>query len=102
MTHAVQDALPEDHVPIDAAVRIEATFWFPRPASVTRLQKITAPDTDKLFRAVGDALTDAQLYTDDSRVIAISGEKWYAVDASAGVRIKCYVLDPHAIAPTPF
>lgn len=103
MTAAVERALPENHVPIDQAVRVEATFWFPRPKSVMRDMKITAPDTDKLFRAVGDALTDAQIYTDDSRVVAISGSKWYAeAEGGEGVRIKCYILPEDVTHPTPF
>jgi Holliday junction resolvase RusA-like endonuclease len=92
MSKAVAEALPDEHEPIDVGVFVEMTFWFPRPKSVTREQKLTAPDTDKLARAVHDALTVAELYTDDSRVVGFLARKFYAdEDHPAGVHIRAYI-----------
>ena len=92
MTRYVIKALPAFHDPIDKGVFVEMTFWFPRPKSVTREEKITAPDTDKLARAVHDSMTKAGLYTDDSRVIGFTAYKRYEdEDHSPGVRIRAWV-----------
>lgn len=94
ITEVVLGALCAEHEPINAAVHIEATFWFPRPKSVKHFHKLSAPDTDKLFRAIGDGLTDAQLYTDDSRVVAITASKWYAdVTNPPGARIRAWIVE---------
>ena len=91
MTDAVQDALPSDHEPIDVGVFVQMEFYFPRPKSVTREQKLTAPDTDKLARAVHDALTNADLYVDDSRVVGFMARKYYSDDEHPpGVRIRVW------------
>ena len=91
MMDAVRDALPSDHEPIDVGVFVQMEFYFPRPKSVTREQKLTAPDTDKLARAVHDALTNAELYTDDSRVVGFMARKYYSDDEHPpGVRIRAW------------
>jgi crossover junction endodeoxyribonuclease RusA len=41
----------------------------------TRYWKSTVPDGDKLERAVWDALTNAQVWEDDARVVDWSGQK---------------------------
>lgn len=43
----------------------------------TRYWKSTAPDGDKLERAVWDALTNAKVWEDDARVVDWSGQKLY-------------------------
>jgi len=92
ITEAVSEALPPDHEPIDVGVFVEMTFWFPRPKTVTREQKLTAPDTDKLARAIHDALTNAHLYTDDSRVVGFTARKYYAnEERPAGCLIRAWV-----------
>lgn len=88
---AVEDALAEDHEAIDEGMFIEMTFYFPRPASVKRPQKLTAPDVDKLARAVHDALTEAKLYTDDSRVVGFIARKFYSDELhEPGVRVRAW------------
>jgi Holliday junction resolvase RusA-like endonuclease len=44
--------------PLDGALELTVTFWFPRPKSAKKgaRWKTTAPDLDKLARGVGDAL----------------------------------------------
>ena len=68
-------------------VRVSATFTYGRPAShygtgrnarvvkaTAPLWKASAPDLDKLQRAVGDALTQAGVLRDDSLIV-----KWTAI-----------------------
>lgn len=81
------------HDTITGPVRVWLTFAFPRPTSHYRtgrnaeLLKDTAPraatshglgDVDKLTRAVFDALTTAQVWTDDALVIDTRVRKFYA------------------------
>ena len=61
----IEDALRAKYdtptwVPIDSAVRVDAIFTVPRPASEPKTRLTypdTKPDLDKLTRAVGDALS---------------------------------------------
>jgi crossover junction endodeoxyribonuclease RusA len=88
--YAVQDVLPEDWQPIDEACELNVTFFMPRGSTVTRRMPSVAPDLDKLIRAVGDALTQANAITDDSRIVRISARKVYAqgVPSGASINIK--------------
>jgi crossover junction endodeoxyribonuclease RusA len=76
------------------AVSVSLTFTLPRPAAhygrgkqrdVLRVDapKVPAkrPDLDKLTRAVLDALTTAQIYTDDGLVVRLEAEKCYPFGA---------------------
>lgn len=71
----------------EGAVSVSAKFYFPRLKSHPKLNpptwKISKPDTDKLMRAVLDALTGV-VYVDDSRVVDQRGQKYYA-DVVKGV-----------------
>lgn len=49
------------------AVGLKATFYFVRPQRGKGLYKSTKPDSDKLFRALGDALTGI-VYRDDAQI----------------------------------
>ncbi|WP_104086543.1 RusA family crossover junction endodeoxyribonuclease [Arthrobacter sp. GMC3] len=55
---------------LDCPVSVQATFRIPKPKS-TKFSDYPAgpPDTDKLQRAVGDALKTAGVITDDSRIV---------------------------------
>lgn len=84
--------LPEDYVPTAGPVIVRAEFRFRRPRShylpVTRTRLVpelrldaprwvtTDPDTDKLERALGDALTDV-VYTDDRLIVKWVAQKVY-------------------------
>ena len=71
---AVVGAAREAHEgePLQCAVTVEAVFVFPRPKSLKSNQEApphtSAPDTDKLQRAVGDALTIAEVIGDDAQI----------------------------------
>jgi Holliday junction resolvase RusA-like endonuclease len=56
--------------PIDGPVCVWVVFQFPRPKSSKRHPRLkdTKPDTDKLLRALGDALEKAGVVVNDSRI----------------------------------
>lgn len=69
--------------PLDGPLELAVEFRFPMPASRPKRAreagtwaKTTAPDVDKLVRAVGDALTAAGLITDDARICVIRASKY--------------------------
>lgn len=77
--------------PIEGAVQVRMVFNLLRPASVSPLDRphpTVAPDTDKLARAVLDALTGIA-YDDDAQVVAVSSRKRYVTSAAEGVVIEC-------------
>lgn len=68
--------------PLDGALGLSVEFRFPMPAGrpkavreYGRAWKTTAPDTDKLIRCIGDALTASGLITDDARFVAVEATK---------------------------
>jgi Holliday junction resolvase RusA-like endonuclease len=94
-------------LPIEGAVELRLGFDLPRPmghfgtgknaASIkasSPLYPIVAPDTDKLIRAVCDAITDAGLWRDDSQVTTLLASKRYCINGSPpGVLIKVLELN---------
>lgn len=77
-------------VPLDGPLRVDATFYMPRPKrhygtgrNSDRLKPgapdwhTYKPDTDKLQRAVGDALTIARVIRDDSLICEWHTRKVY-------------------------
>ncbi|UUW88440.1 RusA family crossover junction endodeoxyribonuclease [Pimelobacter simplex] len=84
---------------LDGPIEISLAFFHTRPAAhygtgrnagvlkpSAPYWKSTAPDIDKLTRAILDALTDAAAIRDDARVARLVAEDRWA-DAAAGVRI---------------
>lgn len=78
----------------DGPVSVGITFYFP-PVASGRIWKTSAPDADKLARAVGDALTKARVYKDDSRIVDLCVLKLH--DALTGASIRVATLDTHPI-----
>lgn len=80
----------------DNAVSIDVTFWFSRPkshfttkgklSSCYQSRHTTRPDTDKLIRAVLDALTGIA-YRDDSQVDFITARKTYGTEPHTTIKI---------------
>lgn len=69
-------------------VFVAAVFYLPRPKTVRRLFPSVKPDLDKLFRALGDGLTDGGLLADDSLIVSQFIHKRYASAANPpGVRV---------------
>jgi len=96
---------------IDAACEVAITFFHVRPAAhygtgrnagvlkpTAPTWKATAPDIDKLTRAILDSLTDARAFRDDGRVARLVVEDRWA-DAAAGARITITPLDTSPAAP---
>lgn len=81
-------------------VQVQFVFWFKRPQSHLRTGKYagdvkltapkwqsSAPDVDKLCRAVGDALTISGLILDDRLIARIHAEKRYG-DPGVLIRVE--------------
>lgn len=64
----------------DGALECVAVFWIPKPRTTKFTQPISKPDTDKLQRAVGDALKIAGIISDDSRILHWNARKAWAQD----------------------
>jgi len=67
--------------PINGAVKIAGEIRLRKPAT-TKYPDHPAgpPDTDKLQRAIGDALTKSQVITDDARIVHWDIKKVWALD----------------------
>lgn len=76
--------------PFEGPVQLRITFYLPRPKTVKRDLPTVPPDLDKLIRAVGDGLTDAQVWGDDSQVVSLVCEKVYADDREPGAEIEIH------------
>ena len=77
-------------VTLTGAAELSVVFFLPRPKSVTRSKRLlptVPPDSDKLLRAVGDSLTDACVWEDDSLVCKVSLYKIYDDQREAGAMI---------------
>lgn len=77
---------------LQEGVRLSVIFALPRPKKYQRrglnVAHLTAPDLDKLLRAVLDALTHV-VWRDDSQVVELLAVKQYAdVDDAPHVRIR--------------
>jgi len=62
------------------AVDVSIRFVFPRPkAAKNRAHMAVKPDIDKLQRSTFDALKDAGVFEDDSRVVSVRATKGYSL-----------------------
>ena len=70
-------------------VWITAAFRVQRPKSAPKrvIRPTTKPDSDKLARALLDALKGV-LYADDSQVVSLNVSKQFAVDGAPGVYVE--------------
>ena len=76
--------------PIDQPVTVRADFFVPRPKRPRFLVPATAPDLDKLQRALGDGLERGGLLANDSRIV-----RW-VTSKQFGERTGCQVtVIPH-------
>lgn len=67
------------HATFTGAIEVRMIFFVPMPVSpIDPDFPIGPPDLDKYVRAVGDAMTKAGIYTDDSRIVRIVAEKHWA------------------------
>lgn len=77
---------------ITGPVTVEVDFYFPHPKTgKRRAWHAVKPDIDKLQRSTFDALKDAGVFEDDSRIVAVLARKHWADSNSpvpAGAVIK--------------
>jgi Holliday junction resolvase RusA-like endonuclease len=84
-------------------VRVEINFYLPRPPSIKQSQRvfpIVPPDADKLARAVLDGLGqgingksgDGRLWADDSLVVELVANKFYADEREPGADVTVTAL----------
>lgn len=66
------------HPPIDAPVVVVVTFYRKPPKRPQFDYPAVAPDTDKLQRAIGDALEKAGILRNDSRIVTWVAQEEYA------------------------
>lgn len=88
VTYAARAACRQDCDLQTGPLTATLTFWFPRPKSHYRANgllkpnaptyKSSAPDVDKLARAVLDAITGSGLWHDDAQVAGLQLTKRYA------------------------
>lgn len=76
----------------DCAVFVAAVFYMPKPKTVKRFLPSVKPDLDKLFRALGDGMTDGGLLVDDSRIVSKWVHKRYASGLNP-VGVKVLVME---------
>ena len=89
-----------DGAPLTGPLRIDVSFYMPRPQSHYRTGKhagrlkdaaplwhTSKPDVLKLMRSTEDALTDAGIWRDDALVSEQSIRKYYAVEGRIGAII---------------
>lgn len=79
---------------------LEIRFRFQMPASRPQwgksqgaMLKVTAPDTDKLVRAIGDSLKAGGLIKDDALIAIVKVSKVEVWEAWTGAAIRLSVLD---------
>ncbi|WP_018502943.1 RusA family crossover junction endodeoxyribonuclease [Parafrankia discariae] len=75
---AAEEAMGSPWTPLDGPIRLDVLFTRRRPASAPKRRRAwaaTSPDLDKYLRSTGDALTDARVWVDDGRVVAINTAK---------------------------
>lgn len=78
----------------DEPCEVTVVFRLPKPVSARRRWPSVKPDLDKLLRSTLDGLTDAGVWSDDSRVVAIAASKDYATDTTPpGAYITINVCD---------
>jgi Holliday junction resolvase RusA-like endonuclease len=77
---------------LEEALGVTLTFYFERPATVTRPMPSVKPDGDKLARAVLDALTGV-LWKDDSQVTTLLVVKRYGSSPGVGVHVFADALE---------
>lgn len=97
-SHALQARPEAERALLASGVRLTVAFYLPRPKKFSRrgafVHHLTKPDTDRLCRAVLDALT-AVAYADDKQVTEIVTGKYYtAVGAPARVDIAVEAAPP--------
>lgn len=85
----------QGRAPIDTPVAVALTIYLPRPKrSRFKVYPAGPPDTDKLQRAVGDALTASGVIRDDARIVHWDAWKiWHSEAIPPGAHITITELE---------
>jgi crossover junction endodeoxyribonuclease RusA len=79
---------PDGKIPFmyDCAVSVSMIFSLPKPPSAPKKRRWPdrKPDLSKLIRSTEDALTDAGVWVDDARVVAMTAAKVYVGSTHLG------------------
>lgn len=102
VAHAAKAAADQLLAPLDGPLMLHVDFRFAMPkARPKRIRergwnlKTSAPDIDKLLRALGDGLTAGGLITDDARIVTVTAAKYEVVGwTGATVRIEPALWEP--------
>ena len=99
-TCAEAEVKKRGHPAILGPVVLVVDFFFRRPTSHLKKDgslrkgkpraKVSSPDLSKLVRCVEDALTDAGVWEDDSRVVQCLSRKQYAPEEMCRIQIEPY------------
>lgn len=73
--------------PLAGPIKLEVTFWMPRPKTVKRDLPTVPPDADKLLRGVNDALSGTA-FIDDAQVVDCLLLKRYADERMPGATVR--------------
>lgn len=94
--YAIYAGLENDWACLSGPVELQVAFYLERPKSISfskRPQPIVPPDVDKLCRAIGDSLSDAGIWDDDSQIVKLVAFKRYADDHDTGAFISVSEYD---------
>lgn len=91
-------ALDSTREPLDCPIRVDILFRLAPPASASKkkikLGPMRKPDLDKLQRATFDALSDARVWVDDSRIVQVFACKRFVQPGEAlGAHIDIYRVE---------
>jgi Holliday junction resolvase RusA-like endonuclease len=97
---AAAEAVRGSAEPIDEPIRVRMVFTLPKPMSAPKTRRTfpsKKPDLSKLVRSTEDALTDAGIWRDDSRVVECVARKVFPNEdeeslSAPGVRIVIEVI----------
>lgn len=80
--------------PLDGPLVLTVWFYLPKPDNTKYPDyPLGPPDTDKLLRAIGDALTQSKLIRDDARLVDTIARKRWATERGPGALIRIEALE---------
>jgi Holliday junction resolvase RusA-like endonuclease len=87
----------EEYIRYKGPVHVTVAFYMEKAKTNKKTFMIQKPDIDKLCRSVMDAMTDAEIIEDDSRVVSLSAYKYWETDEMCpGVFIHIYQKEDDA------
>ena len=79
--------------PVLGPLGVEIVFYLERPHSTVRKYPNTAPDIDKLLRAVFDGLQESDFISNDGQIVEVKARKiWADEHVPTGCGVKLYSI----------